>query len=1577
MSDLPVGGDSPLPLGNRAASLPLADDLLGHEPQKPSADDLLGIPPDQAPQLGESFFQPGESGASGGGVMEGPLWDAYASQGPVGRILSAFGQSAKEGWGASSGPPLEPDIEDILRKTGLFDSYQEGHNTFTKSINEAFLRHTATNLWLSGSAIGAAGGAVQAAIRGVQGAVEQTGAELGVPQLGRDIAALPEALIPEAPHFAAEARGPIEATPAPAPMTQIYAPRLPPDIAEARAYNVIGPGGEAAWKGTNVITGPEEDFSVLHDQVHAAQESATKETPGSVTPPALEPPQVQPTDVRAVARQMQPELFDEFDGLDARREMLRRQLDDVSQHPAITALDDQIQTLRGQRLEAPPGQRVEMANRLIDLEAQRQAWVDQIDNTEARQQTRLDIVETTHRMWDLAPDIRAADEAAAARRTPIETAPETAPVEPPAEEASPAATPVAEAPTPTPQAPAGVPIAQDVSRQLVAAGRPADEAEAVGAIQAARYEARAANLGTTPEQLYAEEGPAISAGTGQQRGNISLNDSRATIRLMANADASTAIHELGHSYLEELIRDSADDRATDAVKTDSDTVQKWLGVEEGESPTRRQHEKFARGFERYMMEGRAPTAELASVFSKFKDWLTTIYQTVSRLRSPISDDIRKVFDRMLTAPERPALTSEEQLGFADRHETIADRTPPEKATQEADLIRSEADKVAAERAPEIHAELIDAERRGGGVGERAGASEQSDRNADAAQSDTSGPATAGPVGAVGAGGSEAAAESPGVRPVNEFPNNPTANIPRGDTDLVDKAGNIRLDNIETPEDFKEALRQAAERNDDFLERRRGVVSDAQRMALADVLGLDPSSVITKEIGESFSDSEIKYLEKTLAQSANMVRDAAVKAAGGKPEDIVAFAEAMTRNDMIQGLYSQATAEAGRALRSLRRTQEYWTEEGMETNRLTKELVNEATGRTLNQMQQIAKRIAQLDQAGPINKFTRDVLRPGVFDYIQSWFINALLSGPFTHAGYTAAGQIFGLFRGVGETAGSAFVGALRAGITGAEDRALVGEMPHQLYGQFRGARSGISVAWEALKANRTVLPPEVEALNPSTGQAIGTVAGTIPGVFGKVIESPSRMVAALHSFNWSTFYSQSISGQAFRQATSEKLNGQAFSARVAELTQTPTEAMIKEASDDANSGALVTRPAYDRFMGNLSRLTNIGYKVPDFPLPGGSSVPMGTLRPVKYIDPFVQIAANVLKTGFGRGTPLALFSQDVRDDLSMRNGGVAFDRQAGKILAGTGFMIAAGGLANQGLLNWSGPDRSEDQGNKARAWARIYGMPHGLQIGSLSFDVLRLGNIGLQMSVAADLYHVAATAGSGDVNKAASELVMAFAHNILDESFARGPAEMMRAVDESDRYGAQWVRNFAKSFVPFSVGLSQVAREIDPYSRQARTTMDAIKAGLPFVSETLQPIYDVWGQPVSNRGWALTYYEPLHNDPVDSKLYELGIYPSLPERRIVNVALTDQQYADVSRIGGRIAHMRVSQIVQSPGFSMQPVNAQIFMIKHAMDTAREVARTQVKMAPENRGILNAANAAIRAKLHGEKMPAGGWPQTVH
>jgi hypothetical protein len=65
------------------------------------------------------------------------------------------------------------------------------------------------------------------------------------------------------------------------------------------------------------------------------------------------------------------------------------------------------------------------------------------------------------------------------------------------------------------------------------------------------------------------------------------------------------------------------------------------------------HEQFARGFEAYLMEGKAPSIELRNAFRAFARWLSRIYQVLrGRLDVNLDAEMRAVFDRLLATEEQ-------------------------------------------------------------------------------------------------------------------------------------------------------------------------------------------------------------------------------------------------------------------------------------------------------------------------------------------------------------------------------------------------------------------------------------------------------------------------------------------------------------------------------------------------------------------------------------------------------------------------------------------------------------------------------------------------------------------------------------------------------------------------------------------------------------------------------------------------------------------------------------------------------------------------------------------------------------
>ncbi len=183
-----------------------------------------------------------------------------------------------------------------------------------------------------------------------------------------------------------------------------------------------------------------------------------------------------------------------------------------------------------------------------------------------------------------------------------------------------------------------------------------------------KYEVNKANTGLTEEQIQLIENHSKDIfklvddtkyyqNENNPRGAIQWNDEgRAIITLFEKADASTIVHELvGHFFTEELLIEGAKENAPAWMKKDRDTILKHSGIEDWNTATKEQqtefHEKMAKWAETYLMEGKAPSMGLRSVFSKFKRWITRVYETLRQAKVDIPEDVRQVFDRMLASEE--------------------------------------------------------------------------------------------------------------------------------------------------------------------------------------------------------------------------------------------------------------------------------------------------------------------------------------------------------------------------------------------------------------------------------------------------------------------------------------------------------------------------------------------------------------------------------------------------------------------------------------------------------------------------------------------------------------------------------------------------------------------------------------------------------------------------------------------------------------------------------------------------------------------------------------------------------------
>lgn len=157
------------------------------------------------------------------------------------------------------------------------------------------------------------------------------------------------------------------------------------------------------------------------------------------------------------------------------------------------------------------------------------------------------------------------------------------------------------------------------------------------------------------------------------------------LHLLDAANQSTFIHESAHLWLSEMESMAAQEGAPKQLLEDLQTVRDWAGYKKGmeaeyagtalekefagyakeirsarksgdavavkAAEERWMQERFARGFERYIAEGKAPVKELQGPFRRFKKWLVSIYRDLTNLGKEPSDDVRRVMDRMLASDD--------------------------------------------------------------------------------------------------------------------------------------------------------------------------------------------------------------------------------------------------------------------------------------------------------------------------------------------------------------------------------------------------------------------------------------------------------------------------------------------------------------------------------------------------------------------------------------------------------------------------------------------------------------------------------------------------------------------------------------------------------------------------------------------------------------------------------------------------------------------------------------------------------------------------------------------------------------
>lgn len=112
------------------------------------------------------------------------------------------------------------------------------------------------------------------------------------------------------------------------------------------------------------------------------------------------------------------------------------------------------------------------------------------------------------------------------------------------------------------------------------------------------------------------------------------------IYLFETANRSTFLHEMSHFYMNQILQ--AANAGSERAQAIKQALDKWLRKNGNESYSLADWERFARGFEQYLREGKAPNNYMKRAFDAFKQWLSSVYAALRGQRLGVINEVGNV-----------------------------------------------------------------------------------------------------------------------------------------------------------------------------------------------------------------------------------------------------------------------------------------------------------------------------------------------------------------------------------------------------------------------------------------------------------------------------------------------------------------------------------------------------------------------------------------------------------------------------------------------------------------------------------------------------------------------------------------------------------------------------------------------------------------------------------------------------------------------------------------------------------------------------------------------------------------------
>lgn len=410
----------------------------------------------------------------------------------------------------------------------------------------------------------------------------------------------------------------------------------------------------------------------------------------------------------------------------------------------------------------------------------------------------------------------------------------------------------------------------------------------------------------------------------------------------------------------------------------------------------------------------------------------------------------------------------------------------------------------------------------------------------------------------------------------------------------------------------------------------------------------------------------------------------------------------------------------------------------------------------------------------------------------------------------------------------------------------------------------------------------------------------------------------------------------------------------------PDEAMLQVAKDAADKAVLGFDTFASKAIGGFKRgIDNSGFT------DTGKAVARGA---VEVIAPFTRVPSAFISRVIDY-TPVGIIktigSQVAKKEFNQRQLAEAI----GEATTGSALVWLGAQLAQGGKLSGDYPTDPKTQA----IWRAEGITPNSIKIDGQWLNLNYLGPIGLLFGAGKNIVDAGAT---GDRNQAAAAIA-GLGKGLLGQSFLQGFSGFSDAIKDPQRNLQSFINSQSGSIVP--AAFNDLGNLTDDLQRQANSPIEAMKARLPFLRESLLPKIDAFGNDLKQASGSVdAALNPLK--PSDTKtsalLTELDrlnadgekVFPTI--KKVIGqgsnaTKLTPAQQRERQQYVGANLQPLWLDIINNPAYSGLPIDEQKKALSNALSDVNTAADRVMLAKYDPEKLTKPATAKVGLVLDGK------------